>query len=67
MQHVVDNDLSPYPWGGPYIRNARGCFLGNFKPMRGSYIDLMVDSIPYIFTLILLMIMGFILYGRKRI
>jgi formylglycine-generating enzyme required for sulfatase activity len=33
------NDLSPYPWGGPYIRNARGCFLGNFKPMRGSYID----------------------------
>jgi len=33
------NDLSPYPWGGPYIRNSRGCFLGNFKPMRGSYID----------------------------
>jgi gliding motility-associated lipoprotein GldK len=32
-------DLSPYPWGGPYIRNVRGCFLGNFKPMRGSYID----------------------------
>ncbi|MEI2648577.1 MAG: SUMF1/EgtB/PvdO family nonheme iron enzyme [Dermatophilaceae bacterium] len=30
---------SPYPWGGPYIRNAAGCFLGNFKPMRGSYID----------------------------
>jgi formylglycine-generating enzyme len=34
-----DLDLSPYPWGGPYIRNARGCFLGNYKPMRGSYID----------------------------
>ena len=32
-------DLSPYPWGGPYIRNARGCFLANFKPMRGSYTD----------------------------
>jgi gliding motility-associated lipoprotein GldK len=32
-------DLSPYPWGGPYIRNSRGCFLGNFKPMRGNYID----------------------------
>jgi len=30
---------SPYPWGGPYIRNSRGCFLGNFKPMRGSYAD----------------------------
>lgn len=33
------NALSPYPWGGTYIRNALGCFLGNFKPMRGSYID----------------------------
>ncbi len=32
-------DLSPYPWGGPYIRNARGCFLGNFKPMRGRYME----------------------------
>lgn len=32
-------DLSPYPWGGPYIRNAAGCFLGNFKPMRGRYFD----------------------------
>lgn len=31
--------LSPYPWGGPYIRNSRGCFLGNFKPMRGNYMD----------------------------
>lgn len=30
---------SPFPWGGPYIRNSRGCFLGNFKPMRGSYQD----------------------------
>jgi formylglycine-generating enzyme len=32
-------ELSPYPWGGPYIRNNKGCFLGNFKPMRGNYID----------------------------
>ena len=32
-------DQSPYPWGGPYIRNSRGCFLGNFKPLRGNYID----------------------------
>jgi sulfatase modifying factor 1 len=22
----------PYPWGGPYLRNAKGCFLANFKP-----------------------------------
>jgi len=30
---------SPYPWGGPYIRNETGCFLGNFKPMRGRYLE----------------------------
>lgn len=30
---------SPYPWGGPYIRNQKGCFLANFKPMRGNYTD----------------------------
>ena len=22
----------PYPWGGPYNRNAKGCFLANFNP-----------------------------------
>ncbi len=32
-------DLSKFPWGGPYIRNSRGCFLGNFKPLRGNYVD----------------------------
>lgn len=26
-----------YPWGGPYIRSQKGCFLANFKPMRGNY------------------------------
>jgi sulfatase modifying factor 1 len=34
-----DLDLQFYPWGGPYIRNAAGCFLGNFKPMRGRYFE----------------------------
>jgi sulfatase modifying factor 1 len=28
-----------YPWGGPYIRNAKGCMLANFKPGRGNYAD----------------------------
>lgn len=28
-----------YPWGGPYTRNPKGCFLANFKPMRGNYIS----------------------------
>jgi len=23
---------SPYPWGGPYIRNSKGCYLANFNP-----------------------------------
>jgi formylglycine-generating enzyme len=32
-------DHSPYPWGGPYVRNNYGCFLANFKPLRGNYID----------------------------
>ncbi len=31
-------DENPYPWGGPYTRNDKGCFLANFKPMRGDYI-----------------------------
>jgi formylglycine-generating enzyme required for sulfatase activity len=22
--------LSPYPWGGPYLRNSKGCLLANF-------------------------------------
>jgi len=29
---------SIYPWGGPYSRNSKGCFLANFKPVRGNYI-----------------------------
>ena len=30
--------LNPYPWGGPYTVNEKGCFLANFKPRRGNYI-----------------------------
>ena len=30
-------DLAPYPWGGYYARNAKGCLLANFKPGRGNY------------------------------
>lgn len=28
-----------YPWGGPYIRNKQGCFMANFKPLRGNYVS----------------------------
>ena len=31
------HDLAPYPWGGYYVRNAKGCLLANFKPGRGNY------------------------------
>jgi formylglycine-generating enzyme required for sulfatase activity len=30
---------SMYPWGGPYTRNKTGCFITNFKPLRGNYGD----------------------------
>ncbi len=30
---------SMYPWGGPYLRNKRGCLLANFKPGRGNYAE----------------------------
>ncbi|HEX3009273.1 MAG TPA: SUMF1/EgtB/PvdO family nonheme iron enzyme, partial [Bacteroidales bacterium] len=30
---------SMYPWGGMYTRNREGCFLANFKPLRGNYAD----------------------------
>ena len=28
--------LSPYPWGGPYTRNMKGCFLLILSPLRGN-------------------------------
>lgn len=28
-----------YPWGGPYLQDDRGCYLANFKPKRGTYIE----------------------------
>lgn len=28
---------APYPWGGPYLLNKKGCYLANFKPLRGNY------------------------------
>ena len=31
------HDMAPFPWGGYYIRNSKGCLLANFKPGRGNY------------------------------
>jgi gliding motility-associated lipoprotein GldK len=30
-------NFAKYPWGGPYTTSDRGCFLANFKPVRGDY------------------------------
>ncbi len=27
-----------YPWGSYYSRNVSGCFVANFKPLRGNYV-----------------------------
>ncbi len=29
---------SLYPWGSYYTRNDKGCFIANFKPLRGNYV-----------------------------
>ncbi|MBR1929073.1 MAG: SUMF1/EgtB/PvdO family nonheme iron enzyme [Paludibacteraceae bacterium] len=31
--------MATYPWGGNYARDEKGCYLANFKPFRGSYMD----------------------------
>lgn len=28
-----------YPWGGPNLMDDRACYLANFKPKRGNYIE----------------------------
>ncbi len=28
-----------YPWGSYYTRNVKGCFVANFKPLRGNYVS----------------------------
>lgn len=30
-------NFAKYPWGGPSTTSDRGCFLANFKPVRGNY------------------------------
>lgn len=33
------NVKTKYPWGGPYVRNTKGCMQANFKVGRGNYSD----------------------------
>ena len=37
MLLVVVLQGGTFPWGGPYAKNDRGCFMANFKPLRGNY------------------------------
>lgn len=30
---------APYPWGGPNLMDDRACYLANFKPKRGNYME----------------------------
>jgi sulfatase modifying factor 1 len=32
-------EFALYPWGSNYIRDSRGCYMANFKPMQGNYSD----------------------------
>lgn len=29
---------APYPWGGPYVMNAKGCYLTNYSPREEQYL-----------------------------
>lgn len=33
----VGGKMSPYPWGGPYVRNDEGNYLANFKPLKNNF------------------------------
>ena len=38
MAAKAGRDLAPYPWGGYYVRNAKGCVLANFNGMGSQNI-----------------------------
>jgi formylglycine-generating enzyme len=55
-------DVAKYPWGGPYIKNKRGCLMANFKPGRGNYID---DGFAYTAPIDVFAPNGFGLYNMS--
>lgn len=32
-------DGQSYPWGGPYLKNDKGCYLANYQPLKGNFKD----------------------------
>ena len=39
--------LAPYPWGGPYLRNAKGCYLCNFRTLNERHITYNYEKQQY--------------------
>lgn len=39
--------LIPYPWGGPYLRNSKGCYLCNFRTFDERHITYNHDKQKY--------------------
>jgi len=36
-----------YPWGGPYLRNSKGCYLCNFRPLDERHITYNYEKQQY--------------------
>ena len=41
-------DQSPYPWGGPNLRNKKGCYLANYRPVGDQNIASDDDGNVYV-------------------
>lgn len=39
--------LAPYPWGGPYLRNSKGCYLCNFRTLNERHITYNYEKQQY--------------------
>lgn len=36
---IADHQYAPYPWGGYYVKNAKGCYLANFKHIESGNVS----------------------------
>jgi formylglycine-generating enzyme required for sulfatase activity len=39
--------MIPYPWGGPYLRNSKGCYLCNFRTLNERHITYNYEKQQY--------------------
>ena len=39
--------MVPYPWGGPYLRNSKGCYLCNFRTLNERHITYNYEKQQY--------------------